>query len=53
MSLVLKSWTAKEEGIDEEGNYVYIAGRESGILSWILSLVGIDPTTTIKVRTRQ
>lgn len=48
-TLVLKKWSAKNEFVDQEGNYVFITGREGGLIAWILALVGVDPTTTIKV----
>lgn len=48
-ALVLKAWKVKNKPVDGEDNYVVISGRKSGLISWFLSLVGIDPTTTIKV----
>ena len=48
-ALVLKKWSAKNEFVDQEGNYILIIGREGGLIAWIMALVGIDPTTTIKV----
>ena len=48
-ALVLKKWSAKNESVDQAGNYILITGRESGLIAWVLALVGIDPTTTIKV----
>jgi len=48
-ALVLKAWKVKNQPVDNENNYVVISGRKSGLISWFLSLVGIDPTTTIKV----
>ena len=48
-ALVLKAWKVKNKPVDDEQNYVVISGRKSGLISWFLSLVGIDPTTTIKV----
>ncbi|MFZ4735505.1 MAG: hypothetical protein ACOYM9_06155 [Bradymonadia bacterium] len=48
MALVIKKWRA-EETTDAEGNYVYIHGREEGLLSWLLNVVGIDATTTFRV----
>jgi hypothetical protein len=48
-ALVLKAWKVSNKPVDTDGNYVVISGRKSGLISWILSLVGIDPTTTIKV----
>ncbi|QTN29422.1 hypothetical protein HZ993_06265 [Rhodoferax sp. AJA081-3] len=48
-ALVIKSWKADSKPIDEKNNYVSITGRESGLVAWILSLMGVDPVTTIRV----
>ncbi|MCZ2407307.1 MAG: D-lyxose/D-mannose family sugar isomerase [Burkholderiales bacterium] len=48
-SLVIKHWAANTKPIDENNNFINITGRSGGIISWILSLVKIDPTTTILV----
>jgi len=34
----------------EDGVYVEIVGRKSGFWSWLLALLGIDPTTELRVR---
>ncbi|OJT23957.1 hypothetical protein BO221_16355 [Archangium sp. Cb G35] len=48
MALVIKSWTATETpGAD--GIYVSIVGRQEGFFSWLLSVLGIDATTTLRV----
>ena len=40
----------KEARINENGPlYVKIKGRKSGLIAWILSLLGIDATTTLEV----
>lgn len=44
-ALVVKALKVSETG----PVYVHIEGRKPGILSWLLSTVGIDPTTTLKV----
>ena len=49
MALVIKKWSASATA-DANGNYVHISGRESGLISWLFSLVKIDPTTTIEVK---
>lgn len=46
MALVIKQWAATEKP-QAGGELVRIHGREAGLLSWLLSLVGIDPTTTL------
>jgi hypothetical protein len=46
MALVIKQWAATEKP-QAGGEFVRIHGREAGLLSWLLSLVGIDPTTTL------
>lgn len=48
-ALVIKAWKAEGKPIDDKNNYVSITGRESGLIAWVLSLVGVDPTTTIRV----
>ena len=48
-ALVLKAWKVNNKPVDADENYVVISGRRSGLISWFLSLIGIDPTTTIKV----
>jgi hypothetical protein len=47
--LVIKAWRADVRPIDNENNFVFVTGRQSGLVSWLLSLVRIDPTTTIVV----
>jgi hypothetical protein len=47
MALVIKEWTATET--PKNGIYIRIKGREAGVLSWLLSLIGVDPTTTLTV----
>jgi hypothetical protein len=48
-ALVLKSWKIGTKPIDTKGNFVSIQGRESGLIAWFLSLLGVDPVTTIEV----
>lgn len=48
-ALVLKKWKVKNTPVDQAGNYVDISGRQSGLIAWVLALVGIDPTTTLKI----
>jgi hypothetical protein len=48
-ALVIKAWKAEGKPIDDKNNYVSITGRESGLIAWVLSLVGVDPTTNILV----
>lgn len=49
MALVIRDWKADSQPVDSDGNYVVISGREEGILAYLLTLMGIDVTTTIKV----
>lgn len=51
MALVIKQWSASDTP-DGNGEYVRIHGREAGLVSFLLSLVGIDPTTTLAVDAR-
>ena len=48
-ALVIKAWRAESKAIDDQNNFVSITGREGGLIAWILSLMGVDPTTTILV----
>ncbi|MCX6911280.1 MAG: hypothetical protein NTY01_25005 [Verrucomicrobia bacterium] len=47
-ALVIKEWKASNQP-DSKGNYIKIVGRQGGLLSWLLALLKVDPTTTIKV----
>lgn len=49
MALVLKKWQVGRNA-DAQGNYVHLVGREGGLLAWLLSLLGIDPTTEIEIK---
>lgn len=51
MLLVIKQWSASTTP-DEGDEYVRIHGREAGLFSFLFSLVGIDPTTTLAVDAR-
>jgi hypothetical protein len=48
MALVIKEWKVNESahGTDHK---VMIKGRQEGIFSFLFSLIGIDPTTTMTV----
>ena len=49
MALVIKKWHASRTA-NIDGNYVHLVGREAGLFAWILSLIGIDPTTEIEIK---
>ncbi|RQO61114.1 hypothetical protein DBR47_07690 [Paucibacter sp. KBW04] len=49
MALVIKKWYASEVP-NEEGNYVHLVGREAGLFAWLLSVIGLDPTTEIQIK---
>jgi hypothetical protein len=49
MALVIRDWKANSAPLDSEGNYVVISGRQEGVISYLLTLLGIDVTTTLKV----
>lgn len=49
MALVLKKW-AVSKSPNAAGNYVHLVGREAGLFAWLLSLLGIDPTTEVEIR---
>ena len=44
-ALVLKQFTINNEGPE----YVHIVARKAGLLSWFLTVVGIDATTTFRL----
>jgi hypothetical protein len=46
--LVLKSWYASNTPL-ADGSFICITGRRSGLMGWILAVIGIDPVTTLKV----
>ncbi len=49
MALVLKKWYAGNT-VDLNGNYVHLVGREAGLFAWLLSIIGIDPTTEVEIK---
>lgn len=51
MALVIKSWKVTSNPKPGEP-YVEIVGRKAGLLSWLLSLIGIDATVSMKVTAR-
>ena len=48
MALAIKKWYASTTK-NENGNYVHLIGREAGLFAWLLSVIGIDPTTEIEI----
>ncbi|MFZ6870776.1 hypothetical protein ACO0LF_01755 [Undibacterium sp. Di27W] len=48
-ALVIKEWKVGTKAIDDKNNFISITGRQSGLIAWILSLMGVDPTTRILV----
>jgi hypothetical protein len=48
-SFVIESWKSGTKPIDENGNYVHIVGRSSGLLAGLLSLLRVDPRTRIAI----
>jgi len=49
MALVLKKWYAGNTA-DNTGNYVHLVGRQPGFFAWVLSVLGVDPTTEVEVK---
>jgi hypothetical protein len=45
---VIKTWSVNESP-DSKGNYIDIKGRTPGLISWLLALVGIEPTISVTV----
>lgn len=48
MALVVKSWSVSRTP-DARGCYVHLQGREAGLLGWLLALIGLSPTTEVRV----
>lgn len=48
MALVVKSWKATSHPAPGEPN-VEVVARDSGLLSFVLSVVGIDATVTLQI----
>lgn len=46
---VIRAWKVAGTPIAETGNYVSIEGRAGGLISWLLSLLGVSPIVTIAV----
>jgi len=49
MAYVISKWEVSETGSLTDNNYISIKGRESGFFSWLLAIVGIEPSVTISV----
>lgn len=49
MALVIKKWYASSTP-NQEGNFVHLVGREAGLFAWLLSVIGIDPTTEVEIK---
>ncbi len=49
MALVLKKWTAQNTA-DSNGNFAHLIGREAGLFAWLLSVMGIDATTSVEIQ---
>jgi hypothetical protein len=47
-AFVIKSWNAADQP-DADGNYVDIRGRASGLMAWLLDLLGISPIVRLAV----
>ena len=45
---VVKSWQSAPVP-NEKGEFIRISGRQEGIIAWLLSYVGIDPTAHMTV----
>jgi hypothetical protein len=49
MALVLKKWYASQTP-NQDGNHVHLVGRQAGLFAWLLSVIGIDPTTEVEIK---
>lgn len=47
MAYVITSWTVND--LDAADTLVEIKGRQDGLISWLLSLLGIEPTVSLRV----
>jgi len=50
---VIKSWSASNEPVDEAKNHVSIFGRNQGLLSWLLTVLGVSPTVSMLISAEQ
>ena len=50
---VIKKWQVSETVVNSTQNYVLIEGRAAGIISWLLSLVGISPTVNLEINSER
>lgn len=50
MAYVITAWTINDHSSGD--TLVELKGRDSGLLSWLLSLFGIEPTVTMRVTRR-
>ena len=48
MALVIRSWYADHQP-DADGNYVNVSGRAEGVLGWLLTVLGIDAATRLRI----
>jgi hypothetical protein len=51
-SLSLKSWSVQREPTPSLPYFVLVSGRQPGLFGWLLALLRIDATTTLRVDTR-
>jgi hypothetical protein len=49
MALVLKKWSANSNK-DVDGNFVHIVGRDAGLVSWVMALLGVDSTSAVEAK---
>lgn len=47
--LALVEWSVSSEPSDNKGNFIRLAGRESGLISWLLSLAKIEPIHHLRI----
>lgn len=47
MAYVISKWEVSDTGNLFDNNYISIKGRDSGALSWLFALIGIEPSVTI------
>jgi hypothetical protein len=48
-ALSLKSWSVQREPTPSAPYFILVSGRQSGLIGWLLSVLRIDATTTLRV----
>ena len=49
MALVLTKWSANSTK-DRDENFVHIVGRDAGLVSWVMAMLGVDSTSAVEAK---